>query len=73
MNAPSRLTPPLSSTPPFLKGGLGGISDVGTPARHKIPPNPPLRKGGTSAESPVPQVPNDILEKGETCAMDNAP
>jgi len=50
-NAFAFFLPPCS--PPFVKGGSGGISDVGAPARKKIPPNPPLRKGGTSAECTV--------------------
>jgi len=37
-------------TPPFVKGGLGGISDVGIPVGKKIPPDPPLKKGGERGE-----------------------
>jgi len=39
-----------SLTPPFFKGGRGGICKVPTGATVvEIPPNPPLKKGGTGA------------------------
>ena len=53
---------PLSS-PPFFKGGPGGISDVGTPPRQKISPNPPSRKGGTIPEKPIPQLGNGVRKR----------
>ena len=38
-----------AATPPFAKGGLGGISaTVAPPDTLQIPPNPPFAKGGTS-------------------------
>ena len=40
--------------PPFLKGGQGGFSDIrGHATLEKIPPSPPLRKGGALLYSAV--------------------
>jgi hypothetical protein len=38
-----------SKSPPLKKGDLGGFSDV-----YKIPPNPPLEKGGIKKRLPLP-------------------
>jgi hypothetical protein len=40
--------------PPFEKGGPGGISDAA--AGSEIPPNAPLRKGGTATRVPLSQI-----------------
>ncbi len=38
----------VALTPPFIKGGRGGISQVSSEAHVvEIPPNPPFAKGGT--------------------------
>jgi len=38
-----------ATIPPFEKGGLGGIqADTGRETPEKIPPGPPLQKGGTA-------------------------
>jgi len=40
---------------PFPKGGFRGIFEGScSPSRSKIPPNPPLRKGGTKLSAPEP-------------------
>jgi fumarate reductase subunit C len=38
---------PVSSLPPLVKEGGGGLTGYGSSQRPQIPPNPPLVKGGT--------------------------